>query len=172
VAGGVESPQQRPSGRDETEEERLDRNLSELLQELRVAQTGVQVLFAFLLVLPFTTRFTEVTGAQKGVYFATLALTAAATLLLIAPSAQHRILFRLQDKLHIVLIANYLALGGTACLALAMSGAMLLIGSFLFGTVAGIAIGAFTVVAYAAVWYAMPLERRRRVIAELERGDV
>ena len=156
----------RPSPRDETEEERLDRNLSELLQELRVAQTGVQVLFAFLLVLPFSNRFALVTDAQKGVYFATLALTAAATLLLIATSAHHRILFRLQDKHHIVLIANYLALGGTACLALAMTGAMLLIGSFLFGTVAGIVTGVITGLAFAAVWYALPLRRRRALLDE------
>ena len=159
----------RPSGREETEEERLDRNLGELLQELRVAQTGVQVLFAFLLVLPFSQRFAQVTGAERGIYFATLALTAAATLLLIATSAHHRILFRLQDKHHIVLIANYLAIGGTACLALAMTGAMLLIGSFLFGTAAGIAIGLITAIAYGCVWYVAPLQRRRHLMAELRR---
>jgi MFS family permease len=169
MAGEAESHLERPSGREESEEERLDRNLSELLQELRVAQTGVQVLFAFLLVLPFSQRFAEVTGAERGIYFATLALTAAATLLLIATSAHHRILFRLQDKQHIVLIANYLALGGTACLALAMTGAMLLIGSFLFGTAAGIAIGLVTAVAYGAVWYVAPLQRRRHLLAELRR---
>src|ERR671934_1706312 len=98
--------------RNETDLERCDRNLAELLQEVRVAQTGVQVLFAFLLVLPFTNRFADVTGYEKGVYIATLALAAASTLLLIAPSAHHRILFRLQDKRHIVLVANDLALGG------------------------------------------------------------
>jgi MFS family permease len=164
-----ESQLTRPSGREESEEERLDRNLSELLQELRVAQTGVQVLFAFLLVLPFNQRFVEVTGPERGVYFATLTLTAAATLLLIATSAHHRILFRLQDKHHIVLIANYLAIAGTACLALAMTGAMLLIGTFLFGTVAGVAIGIVTGIAYGVVWYGVPLQRRRELLAELRR---
>jgi hypothetical protein len=162
-----ESPLQRPSGREESEEERLDRNLAELLQELRVAQTGVQVLFAFLLVLPFTNRFADVTSYEKGVYIATLALAAISTLCLIAPSAHHRVLFRLQDKRHVVLIANYLALGGTAALALAMTGSMLLITSFLFGTAAGITAGAITGLAFAALWYAVPLRRRRYL---LERG--
>jgi hypothetical protein len=156
----------RPSGRQETEEERLDRNLAELLQEVRVAQTGVQVLFAFLLVLPFTNRFGAVTGWEKGVYFGTLALAAVSTLFLIAPSAHHRVLFRLQDKRHIVLIANDLALVGTAALALAMTGSMLLITSFLFGTAAGVTAGAITVVAFAAVWYAMPFQRRRHLLRQ------
>jgi predicted neutral ceramidase superfamily lipid hydrolase len=156
----------RPSGRQETEEERLDRNLAELLQEVRVAQTGVQVLFAFLLVLPFTNRFAQVTGYEKGVYIATLALAAVSTLFLIAPSAHHRVLFRLQDKRHIVLIANDLALAGTAALALAMTGSMLLITSFLFGTAAGIAAGAITAIAFAAVWYAIPFQRRRDLLRQ------
>ena len=161
-----ESPFLRPSGREETEEERLDRNLAELLQEVRVAQTGVQVLFAFLLVLPFTNRFGAVTDYEKGVYIATLALAAASTLLLIAPTAHHRVLFRLQDKRHIVFIANYLALAGTAALALTMSGSMLLITSFLFGTAAGVTAGAVTGLAFMALWYAVPLRRRLRLLAE------
>src|SRR5947207_7590856 len=107
----TEAPAPAASGRDETPLERWDRNFTELLQELRVAQTGVQVLFAFLLVLPFNQRFTEVSSYEKAVYFATLVLAAAATLFLIAPSAHHRILFRLQDKHHLVLQANQLALG-------------------------------------------------------------
>jgi MFS family permease len=161
-----ESQLTRPSGREETEDERLDRNLAELLQEVRVAQTGVQVLFAFLLVLPFTNRFAEVTSAEKGVFIATLALAAVSTLFLIAPSAHHRVLFRLQDKRHVVLIANDLALAGTAALALAMTGSMLLITSFLFGTAAGISAGAVTALAFAAVWYAMPFQRRRYLLRQ------
>jgi MFS family permease len=161
-----ESQLTRPSGREETEDERLDRNLAELLQEVRVAQTGVQVLFAFLLVLPFSNRFAEVTSAEKGVYIATLALAAVSTLFLIAPSAHHRVLFRLQDKRHIVLIANDLALAGTATLALAMTGSMLLITSFLFGTAAGISAGAVTCLAFAALWYALPFRRRRHLLRE------
>ena len=161
-----ESQLTRPSGREESEEERLDRNLAELLQEVRVAQTGVQVLFAFLLVLPFSNRFAQVTPAEKGVYIATLAAAAVSTLFLIAPSAHHRVLFRLQDKRHIVLLANDLALAGTAALALAMTGSILLITSFLFGTAAGISAGAVTATAFAAVWYAIPFQRRRHLLRQ------
>jgi MFS family permease len=161
-----ESQLTRSSGREESEEERLDRNLAELLQEVRVAQTGVQVLFAFLLVLPFSNRFAEVTSAEKGVYIATLAAAAISTLFLIAPSAHHRVLFRLQDKRHIVLIANDLALAGTAALALAMTGSILLITSFLFGTAAGISAGAVTALAFAVVWYVMPFQRRRHLLRQ------
>src|ERR1700704_4867094 len=92
--------------RDETPFERADRNLAELLNELRVALPGVQVLFAFLLVVPFNQRFSATTPFQRGAYFATLLLTASATVFLIAPSVHHRLLFRLQEKEHIVLIAN------------------------------------------------------------------
>jgi hypothetical protein len=152
-----------PSGRDETDVERLDRNLAELLQELRVAQTGVQVLFAFLLVLPFNNRFSDVSDYERGVYFATLLLSAAATLFLIAPSAHHRILFRLQEKRHVVLVANKLALAGTACLALAMTGAVLLITTFLFGALTGAIVGGLTFAAFGLVWYAVPLGRRWRL---------
>ena len=85
---------ERPSGREETEGERLDRNLGELLQELRVALPGVQVLFAFLLAVPFQQGFTKITSFQKDVYFATLLLTAISAVLLISPSAYHRLTFR------------------------------------------------------------------------------
>jgi hypothetical protein len=160
-----------PWGRDETDEERLDRNMAELLQELRVAQTGVQVLFAFLLVLPFNNRFNEVTDYEQGVYFATLLLAAAATLMFIAPSAHHRVLFRLQDKRHVVLLANKLALAGTAFLALAMTGAVLLITTFLFGVVAGAVVAGVTLVVFAFVWYALPLSRRRQIRRGRARPD-
>ncbi len=86
------------SGRDETEEERLDRNLSELLQELRVALPGVQVLFAFLLAVPFQQGFEKITPFQKDVYFGTLICTAISAVMLISPSAYHRLTFRYQQK--------------------------------------------------------------------------
>ena len=131
-----------------------------------MAQTGVQILFAFLLVLPFNQRFTEVTDYEKGVYFATLVFAAGATLFLIAPSAHHRILFRLQDKHHVVLTANKLAIAGTACLALAMTGAVLLITSFVFGEVFGAIVAVIAGLAFGATWYALPLRRRQRVLSE------
>ena len=94
----VRSVTESPSGRDESEAERLDRNLGELLQELRVALPGVQVLFAFLLAVPFQQNFTEITPFQEKAYFATLLFTAISAALLIAPSAYHRITFRLQRR--------------------------------------------------------------------------
>src|SRR5829696_5817230 len=107
----------RPSGREESEAERLDRNLSELLQELRVALPGVQVLFAFLLAVPFQQNFSQITGFQKGAYFGTLLLTAASAVLLISPSAYHRMTFRMQQKDDLVFIANKLAIVGLSLLA-------------------------------------------------------
>src|SRR5215212_2666054 len=96
----------------ESEKERLDRNLLELLNELRVALPGVQVLFAFLLTVPFTQRFSTLTATQEKVYYGTLVCTAISTAMLIAPSAHHRINFRQQDKEYIVFLANKLAIGG------------------------------------------------------------
>src|SRR3954451_10011864 len=93
-------------GRSETALERCDRNLVELLQEVRVAQTGVQILFAFLLAAPLTPRFPQLTEFQKLTYFATLLAAGGAAILLIAPTAYHRILFRLGDKEHLVVVAN------------------------------------------------------------------
>src|SRR5215475_3220626 len=126
-------PEGRPSGRDETEAERLDRNLGELLQELRVALPGVQVLFAFLLAVPFQQHFTEITPFEKKVYFATLLCTAISAALLIAPSSYHRITFHLQQKRELIFLANRFTIAGLSFLALAMTGAIVLITDFLFG---------------------------------------
>src|SRR3954453_12635811 len=90
------------SDRNETPLERHDRHLAELLQEVRVAQTGVQVLFGFLLTVPFTNRFGTLTGGERALYFATLASAGAAAMLLITPSSQHRVLFRCGDKGYVV----------------------------------------------------------------------
>jgi high-affinity Fe2+/Pb2+ permease len=152
-------------GRDETEEERLDRNLTELLNELRVALPGVQVLFAFLLGVPFTQRFAELRGYQEDIYYATLICAAAAAVFLIAPSAHHRIEFRLQDKRHIVFLANRFAIAGLAFLALAMTGVVLLITDLLFGNVATVIATSLTAFTFTFLWYVMPLLRRRRLRA-------
>ena len=149
-------------GRDETEKERLDRNLNELLGELRVALPGVQVLFAFLLAVPFNQGFQKATGFQKDVFLVTLLLTAIATALLIAPSAYHRIEFRRDDKRHVVFIANRFAIVGFGFLAAAMSSAILLVTDYLFGaTTAAICTAGAAVVLY-GFWYALPLSRRAR----------
>lgn len=150
----------RPSGRDESEEERLDRNLGELLQELRVALPGVQVLFAFLLAVPFQRNFTEISSFQERVFFATLLCTAISAALLISPSAYHRMTFHLQQKRQLVLLANRLTIAGLGFLALAMTGAVMLITDVLYGGLATVVISAASIAMFVALWYALPLRRR------------
>jgi hypothetical protein len=144
----------------ESDKERIDRELIELLNELRVALPGVQVLFAFLLVVPFQQRFATVTSFQKAVYFASLLLAAAASVLLIAPSAQHRILFRAREKKRLLLTANGLAIAGMGFLAAAIVGVLTLITDFLYGTTTTIVVTAAAAGAFGALWYALPLRRR------------
>src|SRR3954470_3991759 len=140
--------------RDETDTERLDRNLIELLQEVRVVQTGVQVLFAFLLTVPFSSRFDEITGFQRGAYFTALVGAAAASVLLIAPTAIHRVLFRMGQKEYMVEMSNRLALGGLLSTAVAMVAVMLLVSDVMFGMGIGVVIGVVTAVAFVGVWAA------------------
>src|SRR5215217_8240399 len=120
------------ASRSETALERSDRNLVELLQEVRVVQTGVQVLFAFLLTAPLAPRFPDLSTFQRLTYFATLLTAGAAVILLIAPTAYHRILFRLGDKEHLVSVANRFTLAGLTCVAVSMVGALLLVTDLLF----------------------------------------
>lgn len=147
------------TGRDETEDERVDRNLQEMLGELRVALPGVQVLFAFLLVVPFNQRFADVTQFQKTVFFATLLCTAASTVCLIAPTAHHRLEFRRQHKSEIVRTGNRVVLLGLLLLAFAMTGAVMFVTDFLYGSTTTIAVAAGLGVAFALLWYAIPLRR-------------
>lgn len=160
----------RGSGRDESEDVRLDRNLQELLGELRVALPGVQVLFAFLLVVPFNEGFDDLGRVQELLYLITLLSSAAASVLLIAPSAQHRMTFRLQDKRHLVLVANRLMIVGLGALALAMTTAVVLVVSVVFGTTTAVVVGAGTGLAFLVLWYVVPL-RRRAARQELRRGS-
>src|SRR3954452_19868383 len=155
--------------RDETDTERLDRNLIELLQEVRVVQTGVQVLFAFLLTVPFSSRFDEITSFQRGAYFAALVGAAAASVLLIAPTALHRILFRLGQKEYMVEVSNRLTLGGLVSTAVAMIAAMLLVSDVMFGLGIAVVIAAATAIAFGVVWALLPLRRRREVVARRTR---
>jgi|SRR5215207_5875646 len=151
---------ERPSGREESESERLDRNLNELLQELRVALPGVQVLFAFLLAVPFQQEFAKVSEFEKKIYFATLLLTALSAALLIAPSAYHRLTFRYQQKYRLVFISNRLAIAGLGALALAMTCAILLVTHFLFGTVATVITVVVALATFVVLWAVLPLKRR------------
>jgi hypothetical protein len=148
------------SGRDETETERLDRNLGELLQELRVALPGVQVLFAFLLTIPFNQRFALLTTAQERIYLGTLLSTTVAAVLLIAPTAYHRLNFRKQQKGQLVFVANRLAIIGLGFLALAMTGVVLLVTDFLFSTVVTVICTTAAALLFITFWYGLPLMRR------------
>jgi len=147
------------TGRDETEEERIDRNLQEFLGELRVALPGVQVLFAFLLVVPFNQRFPAITEFQKSIYFVTLLLTAAAAVCLIAPTAQHRVEFRRQHKEQILMMANRLAIIGLAFLGIAMTGAIMLITDLLYSSTTTVIVTVVVGLTFAGLWYLVPVRR-------------
>ena len=144
----------------ENEKERRDRELIELLNELRVALPGVQVLFAFLLAVPFTQRFGEVTQLQKSVYFASVVLTAVATALLIAPTAYHRIQWRQRDKERMLVTANRQSIAGTVFLALAMTAVVFLITDVLYGGWIVVVVTAIVAAVFAWLWYGLPLRRR------------
>jgi amino acid transporter len=145
----------------ETELERCDRNLNELLQEVRVAQTGVQVLFGFLLALSFTPRFRTMSGFQRIDYFVTLMASGGAAVFLIAPTAHHRILFRRGDKEHVVRLANRFTMIGLAGVAVAIVGVVLLVSDAMFPSLVAGAITAIAAVGCAITWFVMPLTRRR-----------
>jgi hypothetical protein len=144
----------------ETEAQRNDRNLMELLQELRVAGLGVQVLFGFLLSLPFTTRFDKLSSGQRQLYVTSLILAAVSTALLMAPVAYHRLVFRQQQKEHLVRAANVMAICGLVTVGLAISAAVLLVTGYVDRGLPAILITVFTVCLFAGLWFALPLRHR------------
>ncbi|MGH2953400.1 MAG: DUF6328 family protein [Solirubrobacterales bacterium] len=148
--------------RGESEEQRLDRNLMELLQELRVAIPGIQVLFAFLLVVPFQQGWAQVTEFEKAVYYVTLVCTAASSVLLIAPTARHRLRFRELDKRWIVETANRAAIAGLAFLGAAIVGVMLLISQIVYGGTTTAIATALVALAIGWFWFVAPLVRDLR----------
>lgn len=150
--------------RNETEAEQADRNFNELLQELRVSQMGVQILFAFLLTLAFQGSFQKVTHTQLVVYVVTLLLCAGATALLIAPVALHRSMFRQGRKREVVERAAKLAQGGLFLLFLAICGAILFILDFLLAREIALLLSAAVAVVFLVLWYVLPwsLSRRRQ----------
>jgi len=150
-------------GRNETDKERLDRNLNELLGELRVIMPGVQVLFAFLLVVPFNQRFTQITPFERDVYFVTLVSTAIATAFLMAPGAIHRIQFRADDKHWIVFTGNRLAIIGFAILGVAITSAVLFTTHFVYANELAIATTVVVAVLVAILWFLIPFSRKRRI---------
>jgi len=159
-------PRSRDSGRNETLEERADRNLGELLQELRVALPGVQILFAFLLTVPFSQGFTRLDAFQRDLYFAVLMSTCVSTALLIAPTANHRLLFRMRDKENLVRVSNRLAIAGLLVLLFSLAGAVLLIADILFKSPAPALFTAAIVVILVLAWIVMPVIRRARLREE------
>ena len=147
----------------ETRDERLNRELIELLQELRVVLPGVQVLFAFLLTIPFNQRFEILTEQQKNVYYGAVLCTAAATILLIAAPNFHRFLFRADEKEWVLLRSNLLTQLGTGALAIAMTAVIYLITDVLHGGVAVPVVTGLTLLAMGWLWFALPLARRARI---------
>jgi Na+/melibiose symporter-like transporter len=150
-----------PDPRDESSAQRADRNLGELLQELRVAGLGVQVLFGFLLSLPFTARFTRLSAGQRDLYLASLVLAAVATALLVGPVAYHRLVFRRGQKERLVRAASVMAIGGLAAVGLAVTAAVLLVVGYVAGGVAAAVITAFVAAMFGVLWFVFPFASRR-----------
>jgi len=146
----------------ETGAERDDRNTMELLNELRVVGIGVQVLFGFLLSIPFASRFSQLDHAERGVYLATVVLAALSTALLVAPVAYHRLLFRRHEKASLVRVTNGLAIAGLVTVGLAVCSAVLLVTSFVAPGLRAAVITAALACIFAVLWLALPLARRGR----------
>ena len=143
----------------ETQAERDDRNLAELLQELRVAGLGIQVIFGYLLALPFTSKFSALGPGQRALYIATLLLAAVATALLVGPVAYHRLVFRRHLKRHLIGAANVMAILGLAAVGLTVSAAVLLVVSYVAHGAPAAIIGVFVVCLFAGLWFVYPLTR-------------
>jgi Na+/melibiose symporter-like transporter len=145
---------------EETQEERINRELIELLNELRVALPGVQVLFAFLLAVPFTQRFARATELQQDTFMVALLSTMAGSVFLIAPSAYHRIRFRDRDKEALLQISNVFAIVGMVFLALGMTSVVFLVTDMIFKGPVTTVVTALTAGLFAAVWFVLPLVRK------------
>ena len=145
---------------EETHEERVNRELIELLNELRVALPGVQVLFAFLLAVPFSQRFAETTELQRDTYMVALLSTLAGSVFLIAPTAYHRIRFRDRDKEALLKISNTFAIVGVAFLAIGMTAVVFLVTDMIFKGVTTTVVTVATAALFATVWFVLPLARK------------
>lgn len=140
----------------ESEDQRLARNVNELLQELRVAQAGVQFLFGFLLAVTFTAQYEHASGYQQVVHLVAVLFATVSVALLAAPAAWHRVLFRKGQRERIVEVANVLVVAGMACLAVAMTATVLLLTDVVIGGWVAVAIGVVTAVLFGTLWFAMP----------------
>jgi hypothetical protein len=144
----------------ESSEERVNRELIELLNELRVALPGVQVLFAFLLTVPFSNGYNRITSFQKNVYFGILLATAVSTACFIVPTAYHRLNFRKREKERILLSSNTFAIAGIMFLALSMIGVLVLITDVIYSEAAAVVAGVLALVLFGGLWAVLPLVRR------------
>jgi energy-converting hydrogenase Eha subunit A len=149
------------SARNETQAERLDRNWNDLLQELRVIQTGVQLLTGFLLTLPFQQNFSELTSTQRGIYLSTVVASIIATAFLQAPVGVHRALFRQHQRERTVLIAHRLAKVGLVFLAVAITGVTLIVFSVLHGMTVAVVAGVLAALLVSSLWWILPRLVRR-----------
>jgi Flp pilus assembly protein TadB len=148
----------------ETADARRNRQLTELLNELRVALPGVQMLFGFLLAVPFSQRFTHVTSNQQGLYYSAFVAAAGASVCFIAPTSFHRIVWQHGDKGLLLRISSALTIVGTVFLAVAIGSVMLFITSYLYGTSYAAVAGSLLVAALVVLWYLVPLAVRLRLI--------
>jgi O-antigen/teichoic acid export membrane protein len=145
----------------ESHDERLARNVSELLQELRVAQAGVQFLFGFLLAVAFTERYARASGFEQVVHLVAVLFATASVALLTAPAAWHRLLFRRGQRPEILRVANWLTVAGLACLAVAMTATVLLLFTVVAGTVVATVVAVAVAVMFGALWFVLPLRARQ-----------
>ena len=157
MAPGTESHEEHDA---ESRRERVNRELIELLNELRVALPGVQVLFAFLLAVPFSNGYSRITEFQKNVFFATLMATAISTACFIVPTAYHRINFREREKENILLRSNKFAIAGIMFLAVSMILAIILITDVIYSDTAAVVTGLLAFVLFGGFWLALPMLRR------------
>lgn len=153
-------------GRDETEMERNDRNWTEILQELRVIQTGTQILTGFLLALAFQPRFVDLDAYQVDTYLALVIVAAFATVLALTPVAVHRLLFRRRAKGTIVLIANRLLKATLGAVGLTLTGTAMLIFDVVVGRAAGIVVGSIALLVLAVAWIILPATLRRKHVRD------
>jgi len=161
MAGGADTATGKSSGDDdESRSERINRELIELINELRVALVGVQVLFAFLLAVPFAQGFAQVTSFQKTLFFGVLCATAIASALLVAPSAYHRINFRAKDKEQMLRTSNALMIGGLSFVALSINGSVALIADYIYSPAVTAVAGGIGLALFAGLWFVLPFMRR------------
>ena len=158
----AESARAEPERPGETEAERADRNVMELLNELRVVGIGIQVMFGFLLTIPFDNRFTKLDHTERAIYLVTVVLAALSTALLVAPVAYHRLLFRQHEKESLVRVTNAMAIAGLITVGLAVCSAVLLVTSFVAPGLRAIVISAGLACVFAGLWFGLPLLRRAR----------